>query len=62
MSNYILSGHPQYYDSARYANNQKDSLLRTLRAEIAELKQKNMEYDRLQCETAALDARFRKEI
>ena len=49
----------KYYESTQYVNNQKDSLLRTLRSEITELRQKNMEYDRLTCQVASLDERFR---
>ena len=40
-------------------NNQKDSLLRALRNEIGELRQKNTEYDRLAVQVATLDDRFR---
>ena len=49
----------QYYESTRYVNNQKDSLIRQLRSEIAELRQKNTEYDRLANQVVNLDSEFR---
>lgn len=52
----------QYYESTRYVNNQKDSLIRQLRSEVAELRQKNTEYDRLSAQVACLDNQFRQEV